>query len=984
MKRYKVISVMLSAALLGAMLNVPVLAEEPTTNETERVAYKQNFDNCDWFNDDGTIADSKNFTRSPFFGYLDEEKDGVKNLVTTYSLDSVEGKALSDADKSLHINARFNLPFGKQADGNNVAANSNDWCGYIGDWNQGGAGSDRGNNGVSHRMELPAETKEMAENEKFMHISFGAAQSPMPPVKVYGNNGAGLEVLFDFRTRNGKGDLDNADNIRGLEWSNENRQIAFFDDYRYEVGAPNTAPMTAGNWIYYDYVINADEKTLDLYLNGFRVINDLDISGKIKKGGQPSPIEGLNKLNFQVRDMNTGDISRNIDVYVDDIAVVYSESEPVVSPKSVFGEKANINVPDKYVNNEAGIIYNYGQSLDDMKQFINADGGDKKVDLVAKKYGGGGWTETTTSLDSREVQGKVENSALYVWDGKFYYCYEVKQPKDTELQAAFTETDGSAALTWSGAADNCKKVEIFKDGEKVAECDRTDSYTNAALTAATVHEYRVRELLPDNDVSVFVAPRLSDGTTVVYAENFDNRTWWEENGTTPNAEQFSRTPFYKNMDTADIMETAYALKAGQSGRESTDKSLHINAKFKHTFGLDERNEKLPHSTQDGQWNGGFGAEADIPGNNGVSHRMTVGLKGTAMTDADRYLRVSFATAKSVSDLGTIAGEQGAGFDVSFDFITEVGDAKNKEMLHWYPGNKQGVFGKFYQVRAKANAWVYYDYVFDTQTKTMDIYVNGYPTVKARDISNEIKVGNTPQSIKGISKLNFQVRDMNTDAKDREIDVYVDDVKVTYATAEPMISPYSIFGEAAKIDAPEKYVNNEAGEIYNYGQTFEDVKKYITGEGESTKIVSLVREADDSSEGWQKLVTYESQSLDAVRLNDGRYVSPILYVEDGNFTYRYKIVQDISYDVQKNAAAIQSEKDYTGGVTVVFAAYQNGKLTSTALQTTSLTKGSNIVVAGESFVTDGAQEIKIMVWNDLDSLHPLYRDLQMTLQQTTQQ
>ena len=957
MKQSKLISIMLSVALLGAMLNFPVLAEEQSADAAARIVYDQNFDACTWW-EGGTTPTEEEFAETIFY-------PNAQNVVRVNELQAgTYGRA--DTDKSLHLGATFQHGYRWEDDGENKiawGAEGNKFWPIV--W--GGDDYGRGNNGVSHRLSLNA--PEMSADESYMHVSFSAAQDPMPPFDIAGDNGAGLDVAFDYITDNG-----DVTDKEALRWCENNRRQAVFGTL-YEVGVPDTAPMTAGNWINYDYVFHTTAKTVDVYLNGYPVIKGKDISGEVNH----ATIKGLKKLNFQVRDINVEGNQRKVDVYVDDIKVAYSAAEPVVSPQSVFGEKAKINASEKYVNNEKGVVYNYGQSLDDMKTLINAENGNKEVNLAVEKGGGGRWFETTTSLNSKLLNDQVTlvDPALYIQDGNFFYCYEVKQPQATELQASITEADGSAALTWSGAADHCEKVEIFKDGEKVAERDRTGSYTDAALTAATAHEYRVRELLPDNDVSVLVAPRLSDGTTVVYAENFDSRTWWEENGTTPDAAQFARTPFYKNMDKTEIMETAYTLNAGQSGKENTDKSLHINAKFKKPFGVNEKDEKLPHGTEDGQWNGGFGAEEGIPGNNGVSHRMASNAQ--KMADGDRYLHVSFATAKSVSDLGTIAGEQGAGFDVSFDFITDAGDSKNNEMLHWYPDNKQGVFGKFYQVRARENAWVYYDYVFDTQTKSMDIYVNGYPTVKARDISNEIKVDGTPQPIKGISRLNFQVRDMNTGANTRDIDVYVDDIKVTYDGNAPVISPYSIFGEAAKIDAPAKYVDNEKGEIYNYGQTFEDVKKYITGEGGSEKTVSLVKETADSTEAWQKLETYESQSLDAVRLNDGRYVSPILYVQDGFFTYRYKVVQDISYDVEKKAAAIQSEKDYTGGVTVVFAAYQNGKLTSAALQTASLAKGSNIVAAGESFATDGAQEMKIMVWNDLDSLHPLYRDLQMALQ-----
>ncbi|MCI9626575.1 MAG: hypothetical protein HFI90_07305, partial [Clostridia bacterium] len=460
MKKRKLISIMLLVALLGTMFNFTVSAEEPSADGT-RVIYEENFDNCDWFNN-GTISEaaSGKFVKKPFFDYLTDA-----NLPITYTLENVQSKGADDTDKSLHINAEFTIPFGKKADG----GTADDWSGDAGSVGGGGVG----NNGMSHRMIVSDNNqKQLGDDEKYVHISFSAAQDPMPKLDIANGQGAGLEVTLDFATKKQDGGEGQATNLRLLEWTNENRRQRVFDSY-YEVGVPDQAPMSANKWIKYDYVFYTDsnKRTLDIYLNGYPVIKGLDITNKVNSGGKPAQITGLKNLNFQVRDMNTGTETRDVNVYIDDVKVTYGAQAPVVSTYSVFGEAAKIDAPEQYVDRETGIVYNYGQSLNDMKKYFP----DKNVYMVAKKTGSSQYpayfdnfwtTSTSTSLESGVMSGdgSIANPALCVENGNFFYCYEVRQPQATNINPALAATGSSITLTWEGNAANCRGIEIFRDG----------------------------------------------------------------------------------------------------------------------------------------------------------------------------------------------------------------------------------------------------------------------------------------------------------------------------------------------------------------------------------------------------------------------------------------------------------------------------------------------------------------------------------------
>lgn len=947
MKQSKLISIMLSVALLGTMLNFPVLAEEQSADDGVTVIYDQNFDACDWW-ENGAEPVNEEFEKKAFYSYLNQsDYMGYRHTLENGA------RGRGENDKSLHINATFKLPFGQNGSGG-AAPNQTEDGFWVCNWGN----PQTGNNGVSHKM--MSNSQKMTDDEQYLHISFSALQNLLPSAgDGSGMHGAGLQVQVNFLTDEG-----NVNDER-LLYNGGNQYLFCMEKAHYKM-------QMADKWITYDYVFDTKAMTVDIYVNGYPAVKGQDVSDRFSGGRK---IKGLSRMDFQVRDMKTGTEPRDIHVYVDDIKVTYDRYAPVVSTYSACGDAAKItNAPEQYFDSDTGIVYNYGQSLNDMKSYIQGGASEKDVYLAVETLGSGEWAsyELASTLDSRTLNdGRVVNPILCVTDNNFFYSYEVRQPLSTSISPAIAAVENEITLSWDGQSNDCQGIEIFRNGVKLAALEGNAlSYTDTEVTPGVAYEYTIRELLPDKNVSVFTealgninkpenfavvqvpnrmavkltwdAPGVGGATgyeiyrngvslttvaageneytdtsvkkdneyrysiaavygevkssltpeipvfvsfgssdsRVIYSENFNHRNWW--NGEeTPSQAEFERKPFfaYLDADNGRNMTTSYKLENGTNGRASDDKSLHLNATFKLPFGKQADGETdIPDSAEDGTWMGTWTGD---PGTNGVSHRMV--SNSQKMEDDERYLHVSFSAAQKPMPPESVLGENGAGLDVSFRFLTNSGSSE-KEMLHWY-GRRQGVFSTFYEVRTAAGRWVNYDYVFDTADKTMDIYINGYPVVAEKDFSKE------NLSIKGLSKLNFQVRDINTGADERSIDAYVDDVKVAYCKEDPQISPYFSFGDAAYIDAPEKYINNDAGTIYNYGQTLAEMKTYIPG-----KTVYLVKEKAESTATWQSLEEYSSNSLDAVTLDDGRTVSPILYVEDGSFTYCYKIKQTVATSI----------------------------------------------------------------------------------------
>lgn len=83
---------------------------------------------------------------------------------------------------------------------------------------------------------------------------------------------------------------------------------------------------------------------------------------------------------------------------------------------------------------------------------------------------------------------------------------------------------------------------------------------------------------------------------------------------------------------------------------------------------------------------------------------------------------------------------------------------------------------------------------------------------------------------------------------------------------------------------------------------------------------------------------------------------------------------INYNEKTKCATIISDKDYTG-IKIIFAAYSNGELALVKWVDADLAEGFNTVTAPETFIADGADNIKVMVWENFDNMKPLFKDFE---------
>ena len=83
---------------------------------------------------------------------------------------------------------------------------------------------------------------------------------------------------------------------------------------------------------------------------------------------------------------------------------------------------------------------------------------------------------------------------------------------------------------------------------------------------------------------------------------------------------------------------------------------------------------------------------------------------------------------------------------------------------------------------------------------------------------------------------------------------------------------------------------------------------------------------------------------------------------------------INYNEKTKCATIISDKDYTG-IKIIFAAYSNGELALVKWVDANLAEGFNTVTAPETFIADGADNIKVMVWENFDNMKPLFEDFE---------
>ncbi len=83
---------------------------------------------------------------------------------------------------------------------------------------------------------------------------------------------------------------------------------------------------------------------------------------------------------------------------------------------------------------------------------------------------------------------------------------------------------------------------------------------------------------------------------------------------------------------------------------------------------------------------------------------------------------------------------------------------------------------------------------------------------------------------------------------------------------------------------------------------------------------------------------------------------------------------INYNEKTKCATIISDKDYTG-IKIIFAAYSNGGLALVKWVDADLAEGFNTVTAPETFIAAGADNIKVMVWENFDNMKPLFEDFE---------
>lgn len=115
----------------------------------------------------------------------------------------------------------------------------------------------------------------------------------------------------------------------------------------------------------------------------------------------------------------------------------------------------------------------------------------------------------------------------------------------------------------------------------------------------------------------------------------------------------------------------------------------------------------------------------------------------------------------------------------------------------------------------------------------------------------------------------------------------------------------------------------------------------------------------------------------------RFVMPMLVDDNASLyltaNYSYGIT---SYDSDTKTAKIIADKAYDG-IKVIFAAYdKSDKLVSVSLADANLAKGENTVTAPEDFVVKDGEILKIMVWNNMEDMVPLFGAFEQTYEKKT--
>lgn len=364
--------------------------------------------------------------------------------------------------------------------------------------------------------------------------------------------------------------------------------------------------------------------------------------------------------------------------------------------------------------------------------------------------------------------------------------------------------------------------------------------------------------------------------TVIYETDFSGYSKEpSESGQYPD-KSWGMGAWYDWMNNKDNIEWSFGTENGVSGRDEDDTSLMLRNVYKKPYGT--------FTFASGAVCDDFARNVMISPSNGGGN---LGGKN--------FLHVSFSVSQSIMRKKWTGSEKGSGLKTEMYFN---GGASSKTVLSWYAPKKMGGMGTFFDYQVTDGQWMNFDYVFEAASGKVSIYVNGYKVLS--DYSSGVK------NIKGISQLRFLLTDVDNSESVRDSKIYLDDIKIAASDAAPRISPVSSLGDRARLDAPElsKYVNHDAGVIYNYGQKFSDMKQYI---GYDSKLIAeeLGSTAPGSSSNWPMVSDYDSDSLDARKLNDGRTVSPTVYIYGDYSPFCYAVRQPVSTRMTAEIADIET-------------------------------------------------------------------------------
>lgn len=364
--------------------------------------------------------------------------------------------------------------------------------------------------------------------------------------------------------------------------------------------------------------------------------------------------------------------------------------------------------------------------------------------------------------------------------------------------------------------------------------------------------------------------------TVIYETDFSGYIKEpSESGQYPD-KSWGMGAWYDWMNNKDNIEWSFGTETGVGGRDEDDTSLLFRNVYKKPYGT-------------------FTFASGNPCDDFARNVMINPGNGSGNLGGRDYLRVSFSVSQSIMRKKWTGSEKGSGLKAEMYFNGGGG----KTVLSWYAPKKMGGMGTFFDYQVTDGQWMNFDYVFEAASGKVSVYINGYKVLDG--YNSGVK------NISGISQLRFLLTDVDNDESVRDSKIYLDDIRITASDSVPKISPVSSLGDRARLDAPElsKYVNHEAGVIYNYGQSFSDMKPYI---GYDSKLIAeeLGSTAPGSSANWPMVSDYDSDSLDARKLNDGRTVSPTVYIYNDYSPVCYAVRQPVSTRMTAEIADIEPD------------------------------------------------------------------------------